>query len=190
MGQIDLPDGYDGDMAWRAADLAPDAGVIKLNADALAELEAAAETLRSNPLPVEGLDAADFAMPACQSAMSAARQQLDTGLGFVIIDRLDVSNREIATKLYWLLMGMTAPLVAQKHDGTMVYDVVDTGLVAEAGNGVRASKTRNHQGFHTDNSFNLPPDYVALFCLQTAMEGGLSGLISFQTVYNLSLIHI
>jgi len=184
MGQIDLPDSYDADMAWRAADLAPDAGVIKLNTDALDELDAAAATLRSNPLPVEGLDAADFAMPACQSAMSTARQQLDTGLGFVIIDRLDVSNREIATKLYWLLMGMTAPLVAQKHDGTMVYDVVDTGLVAEAGNGVRASKTRNHQGFHTDNSFNLPPDYVALFCLQTAMEGGLSGLISFQTVYN------
>ncbi len=108
-------------------------------------------------------------MPACQSAMSTARQQLDTGLGFVIIDRSDVSNREIATKLYWLLMGMTAPLVAQKHDGTMVYDVVDTGLVAEAANGVRASKTRNHQGFYTDNSFNLPPDYVALFCLQTAV---------------------
>jgi alpha-ketoglutarate-dependent taurine dioxygenase len=184
MGQINLPNSYVGDMAWRAADLAPDAGVIKLNIDALAELDAAAATLRSNPLPVEGLDAADFDMPACRLIMSAARRQLDTGLGFVIIDRLDVSNREIATKLYWLLMGMTAPLVAQKHDGTMVYDVVDTGLVAEAGNGVRASKTRNHQGFHTDNSFNLPPDYVALFCLQTAMEGGLSGLISFQTVYN------
>ncbi len=52
MGQIDLPDSYDGDMAWRAADLAPDAGVIKLNSDALAELDAAAATLRSNPLPV------------------------------------------------------------------------------------------------------------------------------------------
>ena len=184
MGQIDLPDSYYGDMAWRAADLAPDAGVIKLNPDALAELDAAATILKANQLPVESLDVADFAMPACQSAMSAARQQLDTGLGFAIIDRLDVADREIATKLYWLLMGMTAPLVAQKHDGTMVYDVVDTGLVAEAGNGVRASKTRNHQGFHTDNSFNVPPDYVALFCLQAAKEGGLSGLVSFQTVYN------
>ena len=184
MGQIDLPEAYNGKMAWRAADLPPDAGVIKLSADALAELSAVAEVLKANPMPVEGIDPEDFSMPACRSVMQDARRQLDHGLGFAVIDRLDVTDRAIATKLCWLLMSMTAPLVAQKHDGTMVYDVVDTGLVAEAGNGVRASKTRNHQGFHTDNSFNLPPDYVALFCLQTAMEGGLSGLISFQTVYN------
>lgn len=171
-------------MAWRAADLASNARVIKLKTDALPEFGAAAATVNANPLPIEGLDAPDFAMPACRSAMTAARRQLDTGLGFVIIDRLNVAERATATKLYWLLMSMTAPLVAQKHHGTTVYDVVVTGFVAEAGNGICASKTRNHQGFHTDNSFKLPPDYVKLFCLKTAMEGGLSGLISFQTIYN------
>ncbi len=171
-------------MAWRAVDLAPDAGLIRLNADVLEELAAVAAELAANPLETEALDPAEFEMPACRAAMAEVRAALDHGLGFAVIDRLDVSDRVIATKLYWLLCAMIAPLVAQKHDGTMVYDVVDTGLKAKAGNGVRASKTNNHQGFHTDNAFNLPPDYVALCCLQTARAGGVSGLISLQTVYD------
>lgn len=179
----DLPAPLAGPMAWRAADLAADAGVIRLSPDVRDELAAVAADLAANPLETEALDIADFDMPATRAAMATARQALDRGLGFAVIDRLDVSDRAVAVKLYWLMMGMVAPLVAQKHDGTMVYDVVDTGRKAEAGNGVRASKTNNRQGFHTDNSFNLPPDYVALFCLQPAKTGGMSGLISFQTVY-------
>lgn len=184
MTDMQLPAPYNGEMAWRASELPDSAGVIRLGSVAQAELKSATEILKANPLPTEGLSHLDFDMSACLALMQKARTELDSGLGFVIIDRLDVSDRKTAAKLYWLLMDMTAPLVAQKHDGTMIYDVLDTGLVAQAGNGVRASKTRNHQGFHTDNSFNMPPDYVALFCMQTAMEGGLSGLISFQTVYN------
>lgn len=178
-----LPAPLTGPMAWRAVDLPPDAGVVRLDAAALAELRTVAALLKENPLETEALDADDFDLPACSAAMAAVRRELDAGLGFAVIDRLDVSDQAVATKLYWLLMGMIAPLVAQKHDGQMVYDVVDTGLKAAAGNGVRASKTNNRQGFHTDNAFNLPPDYVALFCLRTAKEGGQSGLISFQTVY-------
>jgi hypothetical protein len=82
-------------------------------------------------------------------------------------------------------MSMVSRPVAQKWDGTMIYDVLDTGRQALAGNGVRSSKTRGGQGYHTDNAFNLPPDFVALFCLQTAKAGGVSGLISFETVHNL-----
>ena len=184
MSMIDLPPAYAGPMAWSADALPPDAGIIKLDDAAKSELATVADLLRANPLATEALEPSDFEMPACKGAMSAARSALDHGLGFAMIDRLDVSDREIATKLYWLLMAMTAPLVAQKHDGTMVYNVVDTGESTAPGNGVRASKTSQRQGFHTDNAFNTPPNYVALCCLQTAKEGGLSGLISFQTVYN------
>ncbi len=184
MTAIRLPQPYEGPMAWRAAELPPDAGVIRLNPAALAELADAAAFLAANPLPTEALEPEAFDMPACQAAMAEARRALDAGLGFAVIDRLDVSDPLIATKLYWLLMAMAAPIVAQKHDGTMIYDVADTGAEALAGNGVRASKTNARQGFHSDNAFNLPPDYVALLCLQPAKEGGVSGLISFQTVYN------
>jgi hypothetical protein len=87
-------------------------------------------------------------------------------------------------RIYWLLMSMLGPPVAQKWDGTLLYDVTDAGEPDGPGKGVRSSKTRDGQSYHTDNAFNLPPDYVALLCLNTARSGGLSGLLSFQSVYN------
>ena len=40
------------------------------------------------------------------------------------------------------------------------------------------------QNFHTDNSYNhVPPHYVGLMCLRTAMEGGVSGIVSFATAH-------
>ena len=73
-------------------------------------------------------------------------------------------------------------------------DAIDTafsGLEKQAfealGAGVRGSKTNRGQGYHTDNSYNLPPEYVGLTCLKTAMEGGQSGLVSFYTAHNAML---
>jgi len=69
----------------------------------------------------------------------------------------------------------------------MVYEVTDTGKQDEPGNGVRSSKTKNRQYYGTDNAFKLPPDIVNLLCVQPAMTGGISGLISMQTVFNILL---
>jgi len=61
--------------------------------------------------------------------------------------------------------------------------VTDSGK--EPGNGVRPDITNVGQNLHTDNSYNLcPPDYVLLFCRQTAMEGGVSELVSFYAAHN------
>jgi len=176
-------------MTWAAETMFENDGLIELDGDCIAELEAAAAIIEANPLPAEALTPRDFEMPACQAAMARVHEQIYHSVGFAIIDRLPVDrlNNETATKLYWLLMSMISRPVAQKWDGTMLYDIVDTGQKALAGNGVRSSKTNGGQGYHTDNAFNLPPDFVALFCLQTAKEGGISGLVSFETVYNLLL---
>ena len=187
-----LTEPLSGPMTWTAETLLENDGRVTLGAECLGELEAVAADLRANPLAVEALDPADFDMPACEAAMRLVRRQLDQGIGFAIVDRLPLDaigelgpmGEETATRLYWLMMSMVGRPVAQKWDGTMVYDVTDTGGAAEAGNGVRSSKTKEGQGYHTDNSFNLPPDFVALFCRRPAKEGGVSGLISFETVYN------
>ena len=54
---------------------------------------------------------------------------------------------------------------------------------------IEKKKQFSNQGqtYHTDNSYNLPPNYVSLLCLETAKEGGLSGLISFYTTHNIML---
>jgi len=107
------------------------------------------------------------------------------GPGFAIVDRLPLERiaREEAVALFWLLSSLIARPVAQKWDGTMVYDVRDTGR--PPGNGVRPDITNAEQSFHTDNSYNLcPPEYVGLLCLHPAMEGGVSRIVSLVSAHN------
>ena len=179
----------DSPACWAAETLLENDGLIALDADCKAEIDTVAAILASNPLPIEALRISDVDMPACQATMSRARDQLENGIGFAVIDRLPVERLEvdISKKLYWLLMSMAGRPVAQSWDGAMVYDVLDTGKKSTAGSGIRSSKTNGGQSYHCDNTFNLPPDFVGLLCIQTAKKGGMSGLISLETVYNLLL---
>lgn len=174
-----------GPIAWTGNRLAAGAGLIRLSDPCLAELDTVAHTLRENPLPVVALQPGDFNLPACRETMDRVRTELEDGIGFVVLDRLDIAHlgRDVAVGLYWLLAGMVARPVAQKWTGRMVYDVRDSGR--KPGNGVRPDITNVEQNFHTDNSYNLcPPDYVVLLCLQGAMEGGTSGVVSLVAAHN------
>jgi alpha-ketoglutarate-dependent taurine dioxygenase len=106
---------------------------------------------------------------------------------FAIVDRLPVNEMTAneATAIYWLLSSMIARPVAQKLDGTLIYDVLDTGQEALPGSGVRPDKTNIEIRFHMDNAYNhTPPEYVGLLCLRQAMSGGHSRVISFHTAHN------
>ena len=176
-------------MTWKADTLLDNDGLVTIDTACKSELLALAKDLAANPLPTVALDPADFDLPACRALTSQVRAILEEGIGFAIIDKLplDEVDVETAKKLYWILMSMIGKAVAQKWDGTLLYDVTDTKQKSLAGSGVRSSKTNGGQDYHTDNAFNLPPDYVALMCLQPAMEGGVSGLVSFESAYNLML---
>lgn len=176
----------DGPIAWTNDSLPTDAGLIRVTDACRAEMLEAAVFLEANPLPVLSLRPADFDMPACRTLMAEAHKTLSQGVGFVVIDRLPIDDlsRDTATALYWILTNLVGRTVAQKWDGLMVYDVRDTGRALVDAGGVRSSVTNAGQEYHADNVFNTPPDYVALFCLQTAMEGGVNGVVSFQTAHN------
>lgn len=173
-----------GPIAWRAEDLPANPGIVPVTAAALAEIRALADDLAANPLPLEALRPADFALPVCRIMMAAVKEQVEQGISFAILDRLPLEDLgEQAHKVYWLLSGMVQRPVAQKWDGTMIYDVTDTGL--PPGNGVRPDKTNAEQNFHNDNSYNLcPPSIVALLCIRPAMEGGVSHIVSFASAHN------
>ncbi len=172
--------------AWTRAGLAAGAGGLNLDRACVDEIEAALGLLRQNPLPIAYLTPGDFDMPACRAVMDRAKVMLEEGPGFAIVDRLPVSdlNIEEAKAIYWLLASMLARPVGQDWaEGRLLYDVRDSGK--PFGYGVRPDITNRHQNFHTDNSYNLcPPRYVGLLCLETAAEGGLSGLVSFATAHD------
>jgi alpha-ketoglutarate-dependent taurine dioxygenase len=112
-------------------------------------------------------------------SLEPALRDLEVGRGFVILDRLPldrVSQRE-AVALYWLIGQLLGEPFAQNVQGTLLYDVRDTGQDVTAG--ARFSVTSYESSFHTDNSFGDEVlDYVGLLCLKTAKSGGISQNVS------------
>jgi alpha-ketoglutarate-dependent taurine dioxygenase len=176
-----------GPSAWVRADVRTEDWRVALDVAAIDEIRRAVDELRAYPLPTIVLVPDDFAMPACRVAMARVRDILARGVRFAIVDRLPVDEMGAAeaTAIYWLLSSMIARPVAQKLDGTLVYDVLDTGQQALPGSGVRPDKTNIEIRFHNDNAYNeAPPDYVGLLCVRRAMSGGHSRVLSFHSVHN------
>ncbi|CAN5717882.1 hypothetical protein BH11PSE3_BH11PSE3_19060 [soil metagenome] len=171
-------------LLWRGDTLPAEAGRIALPAEVGTELDAVVAALDRDPLPLLLLRPDDFALDASRRFMAVVKRSLDDGPGFAIVDRLPVErwSESGARAVWWLLASLVARPVAQKWDGTSIYDVRDLGR--PPGNGVRPDVTNAEQNFHTDNSYNhVPPHYVGLMCLRTAMEGGVSGIVSFATAH-------
>jgi hypothetical protein len=177
----------EGPSVWARRDVRPEDYLVELPAACLDEIRRTVDEIRAYPLPTILRGPDDFAMPACRREMARVREMLDRGRRFSIVDRLPVAEMDgdEATTIYWLLSSMASRPVAQKLDGTMIYDVLDTGQQALPGSGVRPDKTNTEIRFHNDNAYNhTPPDYVGLLCLRQAQEGGHSRVISFHTVHN------
>ena len=119
----------------------------------------------------------------CAEALQPVRTALESGRGFAIVEgpigkRLSAGDAQL---LYWIVgHGLGRPF-AQNVQGTLLYDVRDTGQ--DLTKGARFSVTNYESSFHTDNSFGTEVlDYVGLLCLQTAKAGGKSQVLSGFTV--------
>ena len=180
----------EGPSAWRRGDIKGEDYRVFLDGACLDEIRRAVDDIRAHPLPTMLRSPADFDMTNCHAAMAAVRRILKHGVRFAVVDRLPVEelSKHEAETVYWLLASMVARPVAQKLDGTMIYDVHDTGRQALPGSGIRPDKTNIEIRFHIDNAYNAtPPEIVGLLCLKTAKSGGISRVLSFPTVHNLLL---
>ncbi len=171
-------------LLWRGDSLAPGTGHIAIPGAVIEELDRVVAQLDRDPIPLLLLRPEDFALDASRAFMAEVKRNLDAGPGFAIVDRLPVGrwSESGSRAMWWLLATLVARPVAQKWDGTSIYDVRDLGK--PPGNGVRPDVTNAEQNFHTDNSYNLqPPHYVGLLCVRTAREGGISGIVSFASAH-------
>ncbi len=176
-----------GHEAWTRDDIRDDDYRIALSEEARSELIAAAKTLRRQPVPLLALRADSVGLPACRATMAQVRAVLTEGPRFALLQGfpLDSLSLDEAKALYWILSSMLARPVAQKLDGTMIYDVHDTGRQALPGSGVRPDKTNIDLQFHNDNSYNFTmPEFVGLLCVRPARHGGMSRVMSFATAHN------
>jgi alpha-ketoglutarate-dependent taurine dioxygenase len=179
-----------GASAWLERDIRPKDYRVELSATCRDEILRAVDEIRVHPLPTIVRRPEDFTMRACRAQMARVRGVLDEGARFAIVDRLPLAeiDEDEVTAIYWILSSMVSRPVAQKLDGTLIYDVLDTGQQALPGSGVRPDKTNIEIRFHNDNAYNrTPPDYVGLLCLRQAMSGGHSRVLSFHSAYNVLL---
>ena len=173
--------------AWTRDTIAPNDWTVALTAAALAELRTVRDEIRRAPVPTFLLDPNDFKLDACRAVMNEVRRVAQHGAMFAVLDRLplDEMSRDEAIGLYWLLSSLLARPVAQKLNGQMFFDVMDTGAKLKPGSGIRPTVTNVDLRFHNDNSYNeTPPEYVCLFCLHPAQSGGISQVMSVATVHD------
>lgn len=129
--------------------------------------------------PIADLKLTNEQRAAWSDAVAPVLDDLEAGRGFAIVDRLpimELSQRE-AIAIYWLYGQLLGEPFEQNVQGTVLYDVRDTGQ--EVANGARFSVTSYESSFHTDNSFgDIILDYVGLLCLKSAKSGGVSQNVS------------
>ena len=169
---------------WLADEVTQADWVVSLDDAALDEIAVMVMRMQQHPLPTLLRRPQQFDIPHLTAAYAKAKSICDHGIGFSVIDRLPIDAYDIDDMIavYWTLGHLMGPNVAQKWDGTMIYDVTDTGK--KFGYGVRGSATNVELVFHTDNAFGVRvPDYVGLMCKYPAIEGGLSRFCSLYTVH-------
>jgi alpha-ketoglutarate-dependent taurine dioxygenase len=171
--------------AWRGETLSPRDWLVALPPRCLDELEAVVREVRRNPLPTLLLSPDQFDLRASAELMDRVRARLCRGIGLAVVDRLPVERYEPEENrwLFWLLTQLLERPVAQAWNGAMLYDVRDTGKALEYG--VRRSVTNLDLTIHTDGPWlDRPPHLVGLYCINPALEGGVSRFVSLCTVHN------
>jgi alpha-ketoglutarate-dependent taurine dioxygenase len=174
-----------GPIAWRRRDIDPDAWRVPLPPACLAELDAIARTVRDEAPAITSLTPASFELPACRAVMALIRDRLTDGHGVAVLDRVPVEQygTDASQAIGWLVAQLMGQVVAQKWDGTRLYEVRDRGVAP--GQGVRRSITNLEQRFHTDGGWlTFAPALIGLFCLQPATEGGLSRCASLVSAHD------
>jgi alpha-ketoglutarate-dependent taurine dioxygenase len=170
--------------AWRADTIdKPVSWYYPLAESCLAMLNPTVEQAPETIDQVTALRLPDSVRAACAEQLQPVSVALESGRGFAVIDSIPVErySRLEATSLYWLIGQALGVPFEQNTQGTLLYDVRDTGQSVQYG--ARFSVTNAESSFHTDNSFgDTILDYVGLLSLRSAKSGGQSQVVSGYAV--------
>ncbi len=169
--------------AWRADTIdAPASWYHPLSEQSLAALDQIVREWRTASRPVTDLEAPDDLRAACAGDIAPVQAALESGRGFAVVTvPPGRDSPQGLPAVYWLVGQFLGRPFAQNVQGTLLYDVRDTGQDVRAG--ARFSVTNYESSFHTDNAFGDEVlDYVGLLCLNPAKSGGRSQIVSGYTV--------
>ncbi len=157
-----------------------EAWILTLTATEIIELESAAEKFQQRGNSIGEMDKKQFELPIFSKKLAALKKQLIEGIGFGLLKGLPIANyspKEAATIFYGIGTHL-GNARSQNAQGHVLGQVRNMG-VDSTDPKVRLYQTKERQTFHTDSC-----DVVGLLCMQPAKEGGLSLLVSTNTVFN------
>ncbi len=166
--------------AWRGSELRQEwrAGTAswcyELSDDDRGELYAA---VAQAPAELALINRDNFVLPGLAGAISQWRDQLSTGFGVQIVKGLPTEEpMEWLRRAYWGLGHHLGEPGAQNPQQELLGEVRD---YREDDPSVRLYRTPHNINLHCDAA-----DVVGLFCLQTAVRGGHSRIVSTVTLFN------
>ncbi len=170
-----------GPAVWRGDALADaERWVVRFTEEDFADFERALACVSEKHFDdITEIKAVDFPLPHFQERIADLVDQLEHGLGFVLLRGLPIYDRfseDQAAIIYWGIGRHMGSLVPQNRKGDLIGQIRDLG---RRGPHDRAYATNEDLGFHTDST-----DFVGLMCLRPSLHGGESFVASTGLLYN------
>lgn len=180
---MQMPDHkIEGPASWLGKDLAkqPERWLLSLSNEQIADLEQAAERFLSLGLDIGEVSKDTFQLKVFDKHLSNLQEKLIHGLGFEVIRGLPIQtyDQQFAAAIFCGVGAHLGSARSQNAAGHILGHVRDIGADANNPN-TRIYQTSKRQTFHTDSA-----DVVGLLCIREAKEGGMSLLVSANTIFN------
>lgn len=166
---------------WRSRDFGEDrAWVHDFSRQAMEDLDRALAGARARQVSARDVTCEDFVLgPAAQTLAQTLYRAVEHGPGFALVsgfpvDRYDPSDLALAYAGFCSHFGSISQ---QNREGEYLLEVTDKGK----------SYDRSSRGYHSTAYLDFHNDgtnTVTLLCLETALSGGRSMLVSGPAVYN------
>jgi hypothetical protein len=178
----DLPERFSGPAAWTGAELAEraDEWMTGLSVADIADVENAARHYLSLERDIGEITRGDFPLTSFRSHLEALSEKLLRGIGFEVLRGLPLEryDQRFAATIFCGIGAHLGSARSQNAAGHVLGHVRNTGADSRDAS-TRLYQTAERQSFHTDSA-----DVVGLLCLQDAMEGGESLVVSALSIYN------
>ena len=175
-GVIDHPTAWRGDRLVRTDDW-----IRVLTDDERTELVRLGRQLVDDDPDLHRITADDYLLDTARLMVESIADQLDRGLGFLLVRGLDpVELGDAVCGAIFFIVGLHLGVpMQQNQNGDLIDHVIATSSKTLDDPDALPSRVRDRLPFHSDSS-----DVVGLVCLRPAKSGGASSLVSGVTVYN------
>ena len=174
------PSFVEGPLVWAGNDFPPDRSWVRRFDDKMIrEIAEAAQRFLDLKIEPREVKKHAFRLPLTESVLKAAYDDLETGHGFTMMEGLPVDDwgLELSSAALCVMCSRFGNVVMQNREGEYILDVTDKNR--SLGTRMRGYHGNDELAFHNDGS-----NVATLLCLETALRGGETLIVSAATVYN------